>query len=171
MSQCTESVHVGILTHRGFSRCGPPRSILGLYPGNVSHDVPVGENPTKVSIFLNQFMNARGNYLANYLATNFRTQGWVSVFKQQWWSSLTLNVLEVFTDDLIGLGFYKAVRATYFGINISIPTFYAILEMYCPVSGIFFTLVGELGMALHEIWEVSNLPMGPLPCEEYFSCA
>jgi len=30
--------------------------------------------------------------------------------------------------------------------------------------------VGELGMALHEMWEVSALPMGSLPYEEYFSC-
>ena len=34
----------------------------------------------------------------------------------------------------------------------------------------FFTPVRELGMALHEMWEVSNLPMGPLPHEEYFPC-
>jgi len=42
--------------------------------------------------------------------------------------------------------------------------------MYCSVSGTFFILVGELGMALHEMWEVSNLPMGSLPYKEYFSC-
>ena len=93
------------------------------------------------------------------------------VFKQQWWSSLTLYVLEVFADDLMLLGLYEAIRATCFGISISIPTFYAILEMYCPVSGTFFTPVNELEMALHEMWEVSNFPMGSLPYEEYFLCA
>ena len=50
------------------------------------------------------------------------------------------------------------------------PTFYAILELYCLVSGTFFTPVGELGMALHEMWEVSNLPVGSMPYEEYFPC-
>ena len=102
---------------------------------------------------------------------DFQTPGWVSSFKKQWWSSLTLYVLEVFPDDLMRLGLYEAVRATCFRISISIPTFCTILEMYCPTLGTFFTPVGELGMALHEIWEVSNLPMGSLPYKEYFSCA
>jgi len=44
------------------------------------------------------------------------------------------------------------------------------MEMYCLVSGTFFTPVGELGMALHEMWEVSNLSMGSKPYEEYFPC-
>ena len=74
-------------------------------------------------------------------------------------------------DDLMRLELYEGFRATCFRINISIPTFYAILEMYYPVSGTFFTPVGELGMALHEKWEVLNLPIGSLPYEEYFLCA
>ena len=32
----------------------------------------------------------------------------------------------------------------------------------------FLTHVGELGMALHEMWEVSALLIGSLPCEEHF---
>ena len=80
-------------------------------------------------------------------------------------------MLEAFEDDLKQLGFHEAVRATYFGISISMPTFYAILEMYYPVSRAFFTPVGELGIALHKMWEVSNLPICSLPYEECFSCA
>ena len=53
VSRCMESVHVGILTYNGFSRWGPPQSIIGLHPGNVSRDVPVGESPAKVPTFLN----------------------------------------------------------------------------------------------------------------------
>ena len=34
------------------------------------------------------------------------------------------------------------------------------------VSGTFFTPIGKFGMVLHEMWEVSNLPMGSLPYEE-----
>ena len=69
-------------------------------------------------------------------------------------------------------GLYEAVRApTCFGISNNIPTFYAILEMYYSMSGTFFIPVGELRMALHEMWDVLNLPMGSLPYEEYFSCA
>ena len=47
---------------------------------------------------------------------------------------------------------------------------HAIFELYCPALGTFFTPVGELGLALHEIWEVSALPFGSLPYEEYFPC-
>jgi len=50
-------------------------------------------------------------------------------------------------------------------METSVPNFFTILELHCPVSGMFFTPVGELGMALHEIWEVSNLPMGFVPYE------
>ena len=80
-------------------------------------------------------------------------------------------MLEVFNTDLKRLGLHEAIRATCFGINISIPTFYAILEMYRLVSGMFFTPISELGMALHEIWKVSNLPVDSKPYEEYFLCA
>jgi len=47
---------------------------------------------------------------------------------------------------------------------------YAIFELYCPFTGTFFTLMGELDMTLHEMWKVSALPMGSLPYEEYFPC-
>ena len=53
---------------------------------------------------------------------------------------------------------------------MSVANFYAIFELYCPVTGTFFTPVGELGMALHEMWEVSALPLSALPYEEYFLC-
>ena len=55
-------------------------------------------------------------------------------------------------------------------VNISIPNFYAILEMFCPVSSMFFTPVSKLRMALDEMWEVFNLSMGSKPYE-YFLCA
>ena len=53
---------------------------------------------------------------------------------------------------------------------MSVANYYAIFELNCPAIGTFFTPVGELGMTLHEMWEVSALPMGSLPYEEYFSC-
>ena len=48
--------------------------------------------------------------------------------------------------------------------------FFAIFKLYYPASGIFFTLVGELGLLLHEIWEISNLSVGSIRYEEYFPC-
>ena len=48
--------------------------------------------------------------------------------------------------------------------------FFTIFELYCPASRTFFTPVSELELALHEIWEIFNLPMGSIPYEEYFPC-
>ena len=45
--------------------------------------------------------------------------------------------------------------------------FFAMLELYNPVTCIFFTPSGELGFALHEMYEVSGLLMGDRPYEEY----
>jgi len=56
-----------------------------------------------------------------------------------------MYVLEAFEADLKRLGLYEAVRAICFGINISVPTFYAVLEMYFLALGTFFTPVDELG--------------------------
>ena len=46
---------------------------------------------------------------------------------------------------------------------MSVANFYAIFELHCLATGTFFTPVNELGMALHEMWEVSALPKGSLP--------
>ena len=83
---------------------------------------------------------------------------------------MTLYVLAHFGEDLERLRLYEAVRATWYGIQMSVANFYAIFELYCPAIGTFFTPVGELGMALHEMWEVFTLSMGSLPYEEYFPC-
>ena len=83
---------------------------------------------------------------------------------------MTLYVLSHFEEDLERLGLYEAIRATCYGIQMSVANFYAIFELYCPSTGTFFTPVGELGIALHEMWEVSALPLGSFPYEEYFPC-
>ena len=53
---------------------------------------------------------------------------------------------------------------------MSVPNFYAILELHCLSSRMFFTLVGELELAVHEMWEVLKLSTGFLSSEEYFPC-
>jgi len=79
---------------------------------------------------------------------------------------LTLYVLKHFDADLKKLGLHEAVRATCNGIEISVPNFFAIFELYCPALGTFFTPVGELGLAQHDMWEVSNFPVGLMLKEE-----
>jgi len=56
-----------------YTRAGPPRCVLGLHPGNVLPDIPVGENPAVAQTFGSQFFKAR----CNYPATDFRTPGWI----------------------------------------------------------------------------------------------
>ena len=76
-----ESVHrisaCGSLNPEWLTRSGPPRSIIGLHPGNVGRETPVGGNPAKVPTFLNQFVKVGGNYPVTY----FQTPGWVCSFK------------------------------------------------------------------------------------------
>ena len=79
-----------------------------------------------------------------------------------------LYVLEYFEAELMKIGLHEAVRATCYEIEICVPSFFAIFELYCPATGTFFTLVSEFGLALYEMWEISNLLMGSMPYEEYF---
>ena len=53
-----------------------------------------------------------------------------------------MYVLEYFGEDLKQLGLHEVARATCFGIEMSAPNFYTILEFYCPASGTFIP-VGE----------------------------
>ena len=101
--------------------------------------------------------------------TDFKAPGCIHPLKA-WCKNLTQYILAYFREDLERLGLCEAVRATCYNIRMSATNFYAILELYSPSAGTFFTHVGELGMALHEMWEVSVLPMGSLPYEEYFPC-
>ena len=83
---------------------------------------------------------------------------------------MTLYVLAHFEGDRERLGRYEAVWTTCYGIQMSIANFYAIFKLYYLVTGTFFTPEGELGMTLHEMWEVSALPLGSFLYEEYFPC-
>ena len=125
VSRSTESVHIGklILSSPAYTRAGPPCCIMGLHPGNVLPDILVGENPAVAQTFGNQFFKVRGNYPA----TDFRTPGWIHPPKA-WWRDLTLYVLAHFEEDLERLGLYEAVRATCYGIRMSVVNFYAIFE-------------------------------------------
>jgi len=116
--------------------------------------------------FLNQFIKVKDNYPAR----DFRDPSWVDLAQKPRWRDLALYVLE-FEAEVKKIGLHEVVRATCHGMEISVPNFFAIFELYCPTMGTFFTPVGELGLALHEMWEISNLPMGLMPYKECFPCA
>ena len=76
-------------------------------------------------------------------------------------------VLTELEDSLKQAGMYQAVRAVQYGILQSSHHFYGVLECYNPLAVTFFTLVGEMGLTLHELYEVSGLIIGDAPYKEY----
>ena len=70
-------------------------------------------------------------------------------------------------DLLLQAGLFGAVRAIQYGIPQSTHHFYAILECYNSETCTFFTPVRKMGLALHEMYEVSGLMIGDTPYEEY----
>jgi len=71
----------------------------------------------------------------------------------------------------IQTGLYTTIRAVQYDISQSSHHFFAMLERYNPKTCTFFTPVKEMGLALHEMYEVSGLVMGDIPYEEYVSSA
>ena len=59
------------------------------------------------------------------------------------------------------------MRAVQYGISPSTQHFYAILEQYNPETCTFFNPVGEMGLALHKMYEVPGLVIGDASYEEY----
>ena len=51
------------------------------------------------------------------------------------------------------LGLYHSVRDIQYDLPQSSHNFYGILEHYNPLMGTFFTPVGEMGLALLELYE------------------
>ena len=76
-------------------------------------------------------------------------------------------VLIELEDMLKQAGLYQDVRAIQYDILQSSHHFYGILERYNPLTGMFFTPVGEMGLALRELCEVSELVIGDAPYEKY----
>jgi len=68
---------------------------------------------------------------------------------------------------LLQAGLYGAVRAVQCGISQSTQNFYTILEWYNPETCTFFTPIGKMWLALHEMYEVSGLMIRDSPYEEY----
>ena len=137
--------------------------VVGLQPGLYRPEFPVGETPASGGTFIHQFKAAGGNYPAS----DFRTLGWIHFQEKGWWHRLTGHVIDNLGRLLIKAWLQTAGRAVKYGIPLSVPHFFALLEMYNPSSATFFTPCGELGFALHEMFDASGLSMGEIPYEEY----
>ena len=136
------------------------RSAVGLFPASRKSDVPVGEIPQLAATFLNSFMEAEGDY-----PTEFRAHGWIHSTGNIWWGRMVGFVLIELKELLERVGLYPAIRAVQWGIPPSSHNFFGVLERYNSLTGTFFTPVGEMGLALHELYEVSGLASGDIPYE------
>ena len=74
-------------------------------------------------------------------------------------------VLEDLREELIQTNLYAAIRAVQYGIPQSNHHFFTMLERYNLETCTFFTPVREMGFALHEMYEVSELAMEDIPYE------
>ena len=83
--------------------------------------------------------------------TDFRPLGWVHSTDKSWWGRMVGFVLTELGDLLKQVGLYHAVRAVQYGLSQISHHFYGVMERYNPLTSTFFTLVGEMGLALHEL--------------------
>ena len=107
---------------------------MGLHPGNVLQDIPVGDGPNFWQPVL------KGQWQLS--ATDFRALGWIHSPKARW-NNLTLYILVHFGEDQERLRLHEAIRATCNDIQMSVANFYAIFELYYPATGTFFIPVGK----------------------------
>ncbi|ONK66765.1 uncharacterized protein A4U43_C06F11710 [Asparagus officinalis] len=136
-----------------------------LHPGITGlNDPPKGEIFTVANTVRNRLV-ALGREMP---ATGHRCYGWVHSSDRLWWTHLSHYILDRFGEDLKAGGLYAAVRATTYGLTMSVPHFLALLELYNPNANTFLTKHGELGLALHEMYKISSLPMRNMIYQEYF---
>jgi len=90
------------------------RAVLGLFPGSLKTELPVGEIPKLGTTFLNAFMKAEGDF-----PVEFRSPGWVHSTEKYWWGRMVSFVLAHLGDLLEHMGLYPAVRAVQYGIQPS----------------------------------------------------
>jgi hypothetical protein len=153
--------YIGGLSGVGIDRDG--RGVTCLQPNTTSKEIPANESATQAGTFRNRFFDVRGQFPGK----NFRTFGWTHSTASGWWTQATEFILDEYADFLRKCDLYVPIRATKFGIKTNAHSFYGVLELYNPDSCTFFTPHGELGLALHEMHEVSGLSMGEVPYEEY----
>lgn len=65
------------------------------------------------------------------------------------------------------IGLYYAIRGSCYGLKKNPKLFIALVEMHNRRTGTFFTPIGEMGLTLHEMYDISRLPWGDEPYEEY----
>lgn len=84
----------------------PNLFITGLLLGRFNKDYPIGEVPCRANTFLNKFLSAKRQYLAQ----NFRIPDWIHSTENIWWSYKIDFMLSTLGDILKEFGFYGAIK-------------------------------------------------------------
>lgn len=119
---------------------------------------------TQANLLANLFASKKG---VNYPA-KLRLPGWVDATDKDWWARLVKFVESNFALSLQATHLRPAIRKVKYGIHQNPFPFNAMLERYNPDSRTFYTPVGELGLALHEMHVVFGLSWGNIPYEERY---
>ncbi|XP_020263338.1 uncharacterized protein LOC109839321 [Asparagus officinalis] len=160
-----DRVHCGYISSHKTPGSHGRHLIRGLRPGIMGLDTaPPGEMSTAAPTVRNRLATL-GRKLP---PREFRCFGWAYSPPKGWWTRMTGYVLGRWERHLKSSGLYAPIRATMYGFPVSCRHFLALLETYIPESNTFLTSGGELGLALHEMHQVSGLPIGDCPYQEYF---
>jgi len=162
LSRYVSGVSLGRLGTKEIHSAGHGKEVFSLFPRLVRSEYLKGETPQLGATFINQFMKVRGDF-----PVDFRPLGWVHSTNNSWWGRMVEFVLVELGALLQQVELYHSVRAVQYGLLQSSHNFYGVLEHYNPLTDTFFTPVGEMGLTLHELYEISGLVMGDAPYEEY----
>jgi len=160
-------VSLGQIFHHTAVSVDHDKNVIRLLSGSLEVEYPAGETLHQALMFINQFMDVKGDFPPLV----FRALELVHSFDKYWWSKMVSFILENLKDELLQTGLYTAVRAVQYGIPQSSHHFFAILERYNLETCTFFTLIGKMGLALHEMYEFSELVMRDIPYKEYVPSA
>lgn len=149
-----------------FSRQGSYQDSFGTYLAGllleiVAKDFSFGESPKLARTFLNDFLKFKRQYLHTIFAL---LDGFILPIgcSGTEWLAFFSQLLKIFSRLLDCTG-HKNVL---YGLLHSAYYLFSILVMYNSMSEMFFTPIGELGFALHDMFEVSLLSMEELPYNE-----
>ena len=138
--------------------------MLGLRPGPLCAELSGNDTAVQARIFMNRFAQTGPmNYPAGPCLP-----GWVHAHDGDWWPHLIEFVETRFGSLLEKIYLAIAIRAVKYGIRQNPSSFYAMLERFNSDSCTFYTPVGELGLALHEMHVVSGLSHGHISYEERY---
>jgi len=90
-----------------------------------------------------------------------------TLVEDHWVATMVSFILKELKDLLLQCSLYHTVRAVQFGIALSHYHFFCNAREVQSGLLHFLHPVREMWFALHEMYEVSRLPIGELPQEEY----